>query len=67
MNQELLFVSACQESKIMVIITGRDIVDKNEITPILREEIEKARQGFRESKTITLASHEDIDKYFESL
>ena len=51
----------------MVIITGRDIVEKNEITPILREEIEKARQGFREGKTITLASHEDIDKYFESL
>ena len=37
------------------------------ITPALAAKIEKARKEYKEGKTISLKSHEDIDKYFESL
>ena len=37
------------------------------ITPELAEKIEKARQEYREGKTISLKTHEDVDKYFESM
>lgn len=37
------------------------------ITPSLSAKIEKARQEYREGKTIALKSHEEIDMYFESL
>ena len=29
--------------------------------------LEKARREYKEGKTVSLKSHEDIDKYFESL
>jgi hypothetical protein len=38
-----------------------------EITPALAAKIEKARQEHREGKTVRLQSHEDIDRYFESM
>lgn len=37
------------------------------ITPELAAKIEKARQEYREGKTISLKNHEDVDKYFESM
>ena len=37
------------------------------ITPELAAKIEKARQEFREGKTVSLKSHEDVDRYFESM
>lgn len=37
------------------------------ITQALEAKIEKARKEYREGKTISLKSHEDIDKYFESM
>ena len=37
------------------------------ITPELAAKIEKARQQFHDGKTISLSSHEDIDRYFESM
>ena len=33
----------------------------------LLDEIEKARQEYKEGKGVSLKTHEDIDKYFESL
>ena len=37
------------------------------ITPELAAKIEKARQEYREGKTVSLKTHEDIDRYFESM
>ena len=37
------------------------------ITPVLEEKIEKARKEYREGKTVSLTSHEDIDHYFDSM
>ncbi len=37
------------------------------ITPELAAKIENARQEYREGKTISLKTHEDVDKYFESM
>ena len=37
------------------------------IMPELAARIEEARQQYRKEKTISLNSHEDIDKYFESM
>ena len=44
-------------------ITDDDIT----ITPALASKLEKARREYKEGKTVSLKSHEDIDKYFESL
>jgi hypothetical protein len=37
------------------------------ITPELEEKIEKARKEYFEGKTISLVSHEDVDRYFDSM
>lgn len=37
------------------------------ITPALEAKIEKARKEFREGKTISLKTHEDIERYFDSM
>lgn len=37
------------------------------ITPELAAKIEKARQEYRDGKAISLNTHEDVDKYFESM
>ena len=37
------------------------------ITPELAAKIEKARQEYREGKVVSLKTHEDIDRYFESM
>ena len=37
------------------------------ITPELAAKIEKARQEYREGKAVSLKTHEDVDRYFESM
>ena len=37
------------------------------ITPELEEKIEKARKEYREGKTVSLTSHEDVERYFDSM
>ena len=41
--------------------------DDLEITPALAAKIEAARKEFREGKTISLGSHEEVNNYFESM
>jgi hypothetical protein len=37
------------------------------ITPAMAAKIENARKEYKKGKGVSLKSHEDIDKYFESL
>ena len=37
------------------------------ITPALAAKIENARKEYRDGRGVSLKTHEDIDKYFESL
>lgn len=41
--------------------------DELTITPELQAKIDKARAEIKAGKCVTLKSHEDIDKYFDSL
>lgn len=41
--------------------------DELTITPELQEKIDKARAEIKSGKCVTLKSHEDIDRYFDSL
>ena len=41
--------------------------DELTITPELQAKIDKARAEIKSGKCVTLKSHEDIDKYFDSL
>lgn len=61
---EHVFVSRGSK-KMYAIIRIND--DDLTLSPTLAAKMEKARQEYREGKTISLKSHEDIDKYFESL
>ena len=51
--------------KIYAIVAVDD--DDLTITPAMAAKIEKARKEYKEGKGISLKTHEDIDKYFESL
>ena len=51
--------------KIYAIIPIED--DDLAITPELATKIEQARQEYKEGKTISLNSHEDIDRYLDSM
>jgi antitoxin (DNA-binding transcriptional repressor) of toxin-antitoxin stability system len=41
--------------------------DELTITPELQAKIDKARAEIKSGKCVTLKSHEDIDRYFDSL
>ena len=41
--------------------------DELTITPELAAKIEKARKEYQEGQTVSLNTHEDVDKYFESM
>lgn len=41
--------------------------DDMDITPQLQAKIDKARQEYREGKTTTIRTHEELDAFFESL
>lgn len=44
-------------------------VEENDltITPELQAKIDKARQEYKEGKTTTIRTHEELDAFFESL
>ena len=41
--------------------------DELTITPELAAKIEKARKEYHDGKTVSLTSHEDIDRYFDTM
>lgn len=52
----------------LVPVAEEEVADtRNEITPALARKIAKARKEMRESKTIRLSTHEEIDRFFDSL
>ena len=61
---EFVFINRGKQ-KTYAIIPVED--DDLAITPELAAKIEKARQEFREGKGIALSSHEDIDRYLDSM
>ena len=56
-----------RKNKLFTIITVDDGEVDVTMTPELEEKIEKARTEYREGKTISLVSHEDVDRYFDSM
>lgn len=54
-----------RKNQLYTIIPVHD--DELTITSELATKIEKARQEFRDGKTISLKSHEDVDRYFEEM
>ena len=61
---EFVFVNRGRKKTYSLILVNDDDLT---ISPQLAARIEKARQEFREGKTIKLKSHKDIDKFFEEL
>ena len=61
---EFVFINRGRQ-KIYAIIPIED--DDLAITPELATKIEQARQEYKEGKTISLNSHEDIDRYLDSM
>jgi hypothetical protein len=61
---EHVFINRGSRKMYAIIPVGDDDLT---ITPALAAKIEKARKEFKEGKGTSLKTHEDIDKYFESL
>ena len=61
---EYVFINRGSKRMYAIVPVGSDDLT---ITPALAAKIEKARKEYREGKTVSLKSHEDIDKYFDSL
>ena len=66
-GEDVVISSRAGNVKLTPISRDDMVINKNEITPELAAEIERARQEYREGKCITLRTHEDIDKWFDSL
>jgi len=62
-NGERVYIR--RNSKLYTLVPVEE--DDLSITPALAAKIERARQEYREGKTVSLKSHEDIDQYFESM
>lgn len=61
---EKVFVSRGSKKMYAIIpVTDDDLM----VSPSLEAKIAKARQEYSEGKTVVLKSHDDIDKYFDSL
>ncbi len=60
---EQVFIRRKNQLYTIIPVTQEDMT----ITPELEAKIKKARQEFKEGKTISLNSPEDIDNYFESM
>ena len=60
-----VFPDEAQKNQLYAIVPVDD--DDLAITPELAAKIEKARQEFREEKAISLKTHEDVDRYFDSM
>ena len=61
---EYVFINRGSKRMYAIVPVGDDDLT---ITPVLAAKIEKARKEYREGKTVSLKSHEDIDNYFDSL
>ena len=73
-NQASIFAKADSGEKIIIrrgkkqAYTLVPVYDEDlDITPALQAKIDKARQEYREGKTTTIRSHEELDAFFESL
>lgn len=61
---EQVFISRGRKKMYAIIpVNDDDLI----VSPSLEAKMEKARQEYREGKTVVLKSHDDIDKYFDSL
>lgn len=54
-----------RRNKLYTIVPVED--DDLTVTPELQAKIDKARQEYKEGKTITVRTHEELDAFFESL
>ena len=61
---EHVFINRGSRKMYAIIPVGDDDLA---ITPSLAAKIKKARKEYKEGKAISLKSHEEIDKYFESM
>lgn len=73
-NQASIFAKADSGEKIIIrrgkkqAYTLVPVYDEDlDITPALQAKIDKARQEYREGKTTTIRTHEELDAFFESL
>lgn len=66
-GEDVVISSRAGNVKLTPISSDDMVVNRNEITPELLAEIEKARQEFRDGNCITLKTHEDVEHYFESM
>ena len=64
---DVVITSRVGDVRLVPISKDDMLVSRNEISPELAAEIEKARKEFRAGKTIAMQTHEDIDRYFDSL
>ena len=54
-----------RRNRVYTIVPVED--DDLTVTPELQAKIDKARQEYKEGKTITVRTHEELDAFFESL
>lgn len=73
-NQASIFAKADSGEKIIIrrgkkqAYTLVPVYDEDlDITPALQAKIDQARQEYREGKTTTIRTHEELDAFFESL
>ena len=66
-GEDVVISSRAGNVKLTPISRDDMVVNRNEITPELMAEIEKARQEYREGSCITLRTPEDVERYFESM
>lgn len=60
---EHVFINRGSKKRYAIVAVDDDLT----ITPAMAAKIEKARKEYKEGKGVSLKTHEDIDKYFESL
>ena len=61
---EHVFINRSSKKMYAIIPVGDDDLT---ITPALAAKIENARKEYRDGRGVSLKTHEDIDKYFDSL
>ena len=61
---EYVFINRGSKKMYAIIPVGDDDLT---ITPALAAKIENARKEYRDGRGVSLKTHEDIDKYFDSL
>lgn len=66
-GEDVVISSRAGNVKLTPISKDDIVINRNEITPELAAEIERARKELREGKCITLKTHEDVERYFDSI